>query len=272
MKFLVSGFHGLSLDRPEATGNGKAVHAWRSHGRLNQAWYYSRGVIRSAEDPDFCLDVEGGKYVNGGRVHLWKYHGGKNQKWVFDNGVIRSYGNPEFCLDIDAGCQGKNGGRIQLYQYLEGKYNGGRNQSWEMLTESQLAKRMGAKGRRQSPEARAPRGKRQVLRAEAHIQLTWWHPKDSNLDPGGKQQTSCEVRILRTDLSQYSRLTKTLVKDAMVSALSEYQGAESTELNGWSLEWVEIGMMSGYGWYDSTRGVRVRVLSIEELGQTTLSV
>ena len=137
MKFLVSAFNDLSLDRSNATQNGSSVHAWSAHGQINQAWYYAYGVIRSAENPDFCLDVEGGKYVNGAKVHLWKCHGGNNQKWVFDNGIIRSYGNPEFCLDIDAGCHGKDGGRVGLWAC-----HGGKNQTWDLLSASQLAKKL----------------------------------------------------------------------------------------------------------------------------------
>lgn len=60
-----------------------------------------------------------------------------------------------------------------------------------------------------------------------------------------------------------------MVKDAIASALKEYRTAE---LNGGSLGWTEIGVMSGYGWCDSTRGARFRVLSIEELEHAILSV
>lgn len=67
-------------------------------------------------------------------------------------------------------------------------------------------------------------------------------------------------------------LTKNMVKDAIASALTEYQAAETAKLSGGSLGWTEIGEMSGYGWCDSTRGARFRVLSIEELEHAIFSV
>lgn len=274
MKFLVSAFNGLSLDRPEATQNGSSVHAWSAHGQVNQAWYYSDGVIRSAENPEFCLDIEGGKYVNGTQVQLWKYHGGPNQKWVLKKGVLRSYGNPDFCLDIDANCQGENGGRIQLWRYENGKYLGGRNQTWEMLTEGQLAKQKqtqlaAARKTSSRPKPSKPKGKRRVVEAKAHVDLNWWNRKDYYLDPGGRGSSDFDVRIECVKKHEYTRLTKSMIKDAITSALEDSKSATKTHFNGWRVKWPLVYGLN-MGGYDSKKGVRVRVLSIENTEYATI--
>ena len=112
------------------------------------------------------------------------------------------------------------------------------------------------------PKLSKPKGKRRVVEAKAHVDLNWWKEKDYYFDPGGKGSSDFTVRIKCIDREAYARLTKSMVKDAVTSALEDSTYATKAHLNGWKFSWSLIYILNGNG-YDSNRGVRVRVLSIE---------
>ena len=112
------------------------------------------------------------------------------------------------------------------------------------------------------PKPSKPKGKRRVVEAKAHVDLNWWREKDYYFDPGGKGSSDFTVRMKCLNKYDYTRLTKSMVKDAVTSALEDSKYATSTILNGWEFRWSLSYSLTGNG-YDSKRGVRVRVLSIE---------
>ena len=119
------------------------------------------------------------------------------------------------------------------------------------------------------PKPSKPKGKRRVVEAKAHVDLNWWKEKDYYFDPGGKGYSDFTVRIKCLNKYDYTRLTKSMVKDAVTSALEDNTYATSTILNGWMFSWSLIYSLNGNG-YDSKRGVRVRVLSIENTEHATI--
>lgn len=119
------------------------------------------------------------------------------------------------------------------------------------------------------PKPSEPKGKRRVVEAKAHVDLNWWKEKDYHFDPGGKGSTDFTVRMTCKNKHRYTRLTKSMVKDAVTSALEDNTLATSTYLNGWEFRWSLIYSLHGGG-YDSKRGVRVRVLSIENTEHATI--
>ena len=108
-----------------------------------------------------------------------------------------------------------------------------------------------------------PKGKRRVIKAKAHLDLNWWKEKDYFSDPGGKGSSDFDVRIKCVKKHEYTRLTKSMVKDAITSAFENSTYATSAYFNGWKFEWSLVYGLN-MGGYDSKKGVRVRVLSIEE--------
>ena len=124
-----------------------------------------------------------------------------------------------------------------------------------------LASEMQAKAT--TPKPSKPRGKKRVIEAKAHVDINWWKEKDYYSDPGGKGSDDFYVRIKCVKKHDYTRLTKSMIKDAVTSALESTTYGTSEYLNGWKFEWSML-LRLNYGGYDSKRGVRVRVLSIEE--------
>ena len=108
-----------------------------------------------------------------------------------------------------------------------------------------------------------PKGKRRVVEAKAHVDLNWWKKKD-DFWPGGKGSSDFDVRIECVKKHEYTRLTKSMVKDAVTSALEDSTWATKARLNGWKFSWSlsSVSLASDLS-YDSKKGVRVRVLSIE---------
>ena len=119
------------------------------------------------------------------------------------------------------------------------------------------------------PKPSKPKGKRRVVEAKAHVDLNWWLEKDYYFDPGGKGSSDFTVRIKCLKKYDYTRLTKSMVKDAVASALEDSTYATSARLNGWKFSWSLIYSLNGGG-YDSKKGVRVRVLSIENTEYATI--
>ena len=68
----------------------------------------------------------------------------------------------------------------------------------------------------------------------------------------------------------YTRLTKSLVKDAVTSALEYDTWKTSAQLNGWEFNWSVVSALAVNLHYDSDKGVRVRVLSIENTEHETI--
>ena len=112
------------------------------------------------------------------------------------------------------------------------------------------------------PKPSKPKGKRKVVEAKAHVDLNWWIVKDHYSNPGGKCSFDFDVRIECMKRVGYTRLTKSMVKDAVTSALEDSTYKTSIYINGWKFRWSLIYSLN-IGGYDSNRGVRVRVLSIE---------
>jgi len=118
------------------------------------------------------------------------------------------------------------------------------------------------------PKPSKPKGKRRVVEAKAHVDLICWNRKDYYSNPGGKRSLDLNVRIECVKKYEYTRLTKSMVKDAMTSALEDSTIATKTYFNGWNFIWPSVfAFLHGY---DSTKGVRVRVLSIENTEHATI--
>ena len=126
-----------------------------------------------------------------------------------------------------------------------------------------LAVKYETKAKAKPARSSKPKGKRRVVKATAHVDLNWWKDKDYSLDPGGKGSSDFDVRIKCIKKHEYRRLTKSMVKDAVTSALEDSKYSTSAYVNGWKFEWSLVYGLN-MGGYDSRRGVRVRVLAIEE--------
>merc|ERR1711879_712539 len=83
--------------------------------------YGQRTMIRYHNDPNFCLSVEKGKFVNGQNIQLWQCEGstpGNGQYFRVDPqrpGMIVLDEDPRYCVVID-GNKDENGANIQLWE------------------------------------------------------------------------------------------------------------------------------------------------------------
>jgi len=125
-----------------------------------------------------------------------------------------------------------------------------------------LAVKYEEKAKAKSVRSSKPAGKRRVVKAKAHVDLNWWKEKDYFSDPGGKGSSDFDVRITCVKKHEYTRLTKSMIKDAITSAFEDSTYATSAYFNGWKLNW-SLAYGLNVGGYDSKKGVRVRVVSIE---------
>jgi hypothetical protein len=87
----------LCMDVYQANmADGTIVDQWACNGGANQLWSYddSTGLIRSMQDPHYCLD-NGGTYGDGAALIVWSCSGNNNQRFKYDPATgsisVRSY-------------------------------------------------------------------------------------------------------------------------------------------------------------------------------------
>ena len=107
--------------------NGAKILTWDESGGLNQKFRFQKTndgyyIIRSSQNPNKVLDLQGGKTDNETPINLWEYGGGCNQKWLLSKNDDQTYTiisacNQQSAIDIYNGQISKNGTRIQLYKY-----------------------------------------------------------------------------------------------------------------------------------------------------------
>jgi hypothetical protein len=120
---------GQCLDVSQAnTADGTNVIQWPCNGGANQRWSYDEasGLIRSMQDPHFCLD-NSGFYGNGANMIIWSCNGNSNQRFAFEasTGRIAVRNDPVQVIDAsgpDAGAKVITWGDW-----------GGNNQLWDMV-------------------------------------------------------------------------------------------------------------------------------------------
>jgi hypothetical protein len=68
------------------TADGSTLIQWPCNGAANQRWSYdaATGLVRSMQDPHFCLD-NSGTYANGASVVIWTCNGNSNQRFTYDS-------------------------------------------------------------------------------------------------------------------------------------------------------------------------------------------
>lgn len=117
---------GLCLDINSGNmSNGTNVMQWHCSGANWQKWYFeaATGLIRSLQDPRFCLD-NGGSFENGANIKIWTCMvGNNNQRFVLNNdGSIGMAIQPQQVLDGYGTNAGDNVGTWWNW--------GGTNQRW----------------------------------------------------------------------------------------------------------------------------------------------
>lgn len=100
---IVNRASGLCLDITNATmAPGTDVGQWTCNGGNWQRWNYdaTTGLIRSRQDPRFCLD-NGGTFDDGANVMIWTCSGDANQRFTVDtaSGVIAMRTYPTQVVD-----------------------------------------------------------------------------------------------------------------------------------------------------------------------------
>lgn len=91
-------------------------------------------ALKSANDTNLVLDLEGGKIADGSRILQWGYHGGLNQVWkmeAFANGYYRLHSalNYNYCIVVQYASR-DNGGKMALYRCSP---NGQDNEWWKPI-------------------------------------------------------------------------------------------------------------------------------------------
>lgn len=130
--------------------NGTKVQLWqddKAHDYMHQRWkfvasdkgsdlYYILSMSKAAGKYNYLDASYADLGKNGGKIQLWEDNGGTdNQLWKVtrnSNGTYRiasAHPNAQGrCLDADGYTQGKNGGKVQLWQSLNNK-----NQEWNLI-------------------------------------------------------------------------------------------------------------------------------------------
>jgi hypothetical protein len=126
---IVNQASGLCMDAYQGNmADGTGVVQWACNGGVNQLWSYddTTGMIRSMDDPHFCLD-NGGSYANGATLIIWTCSGNNNQRFTFDPAAgtiaVRSYP-----VEVIDGVGGTSGTQLQTLTS-----SGGGDQSWKLL-------------------------------------------------------------------------------------------------------------------------------------------
>jgi hypothetical protein len=94
---IINQASGLCVDVNQGkVADGTSVIQWTCNGGANQLWSYddATGLIRSMDDPHFCLD-NGGTYADGAGLKLWTCNGNNNQRFKVEPTtgaiVVRSF-------------------------------------------------------------------------------------------------------------------------------------------------------------------------------------
>jgi hypothetical protein len=121
---------GQCLDIDQAKmADGTNVMQWPCNGGANQRWSYepATGLVRSMQDPHFCLDNTG-SYANGANVVIWTCNGNSNQRFVFDSatGALAMRHAPAQAVEALLGAGA--GGNVQTWESW-----GGANQAWRII-------------------------------------------------------------------------------------------------------------------------------------------
>lgn len=120
---------GQCLDIDHANmADGTNVMQWPCNDGANQRWSYDEtsGLIRSMQDPHFCLD-NSGSYADGANIAIWSCNGNSNQRFKFDpaTGKIAMRNYPAQVIDASGTNAGAN--------VVTWGFWGGANQLWDMV-------------------------------------------------------------------------------------------------------------------------------------------
>jgi hypothetical protein len=117
----------LDITNGSAT-NGATIEQWMCGDNDWQKWSYDAktGLIRSKQDPRYCLD-NGGQFGNGANLVLWNCTGNANQRFTADTntGTIRMRTMPDEVVD---GYGTSNGAVVGTWWF-----GGGQNQLWDFV-------------------------------------------------------------------------------------------------------------------------------------------
>jgi hypothetical protein len=116
----------LDIDHA-VTANGSRVIQWPCNSGANQRWIYddTSGLIRSMQDPHYCLD-NSGSYVNGANIIIWSCTGSSNQRFRVEpaSGKIAMRNAPTQALDASSPDAGAN---VITWHFWNGS-----NQRWSL--------------------------------------------------------------------------------------------------------------------------------------------
>lgn len=113
--------HGVAM-------NGAKIEQWMCSYSDWQKWSYDAktGLIRSKQDPRYCLD-NGGQFGNGANLVLWNCNGSANQRFTADinSGTIHMRSMPDQVVD---GNGTSNGANVDTWGFWNGQ-----NQLWNFV-------------------------------------------------------------------------------------------------------------------------------------------
>lgn len=126
---IVNQSSGLCMDiNGGVMADGTDVIQWTCSGANGQKWSYDSGtgLIRSLQDPRFCLD-NGGYYDDGADIQIWTCNGNANQRFTLDEatGTISVRTNSAQVVDADGTTAGND-----IITYSD---SGGANQRWSFV-------------------------------------------------------------------------------------------------------------------------------------------
>ena len=121
---------GMCLDiKGGNTADGTPLIQWPCNGAANQRWSYdaATGLVRSMQDPHFCLDNTG-TYANGASVVIWTCNGNSNQRFTYDprSGSLALRNDPNQVVDAARGSGA--GGSVVTWSNWQGA-----NQAWNAV-------------------------------------------------------------------------------------------------------------------------------------------
>ena len=107
--------------------DGTSVDEWTCNGGANQLWSYddTTGLIRSMDDPHFCLD-NGGTYADGATLMIWTCSGNSNQRFTLD--ASGTLGVRSYPVEVIDGGGGTVGATLQTLTS-----SGGSTQHWNLV-------------------------------------------------------------------------------------------------------------------------------------------
>eukprot|EP00493_Phyllostaurus_siculus_P026796 UN27142 len=73
--------------------------------------------IRLQSNPDWVVDICGGRITNGTNLILFPHHGRCNQLWLYDGTFIRSKADPKYVIDVHH-CKIKSGTRLHVIDFF----------------------------------------------------------------------------------------------------------------------------------------------------------